>query len=148
MKKGGGGKKAGGRIKKKKKNEKRDKKNLKCSKKKKRGGRNYGPGSGGGPPLIFKILSLRSVKRRLIFIFLLCSFAPLLLLRFVAFPKAQMDLEEALIRNLEGVKQKQAEIVTMWFDERKHDAKVIGRNASAVLSRNINDKAEKLPGGV
>ncbi|MBI5307964.1 MAG: HAMP domain-containing protein [Planctomycetes bacterium] len=83
--------------------------------------------------LIFKILSLRSVKRRLIFIFLLCSFAPLLLLRFVAFPKAQMDLEEALIRNLEGVKQKQAEIVTMWFGERKHDAKVIGRNAAAVL---------------
>lgn len=92
--------------------------------------------------LIFKILSLRSVKRRLIFIFLLCSFAPLLLLRFVAFPKAQMDLEEALIRNLEGVKQKQAEIVTMWFDERKHDAKVIGRNASAVLSRNINERAK------
>src|SRR3989337_612563 len=92
--------------------------------------------------LIFKILSLRSVKRRLIFIFLLCSFAPLLLLRFVAFPKAQTDLEEALIRNLEGVKQKQAEIVTMWFDERKHDAKVIGRNAATVLNRNINERSK------
>ncbi|MBI5306851.1 MAG: cache domain-containing protein, partial [Planctomycetes bacterium] len=92
--------------------------------------------------LIFKILSLRSVKRRLIFVFLLCSFTPLLLLRFVAFPKAQMDLEEALIRNLEGVKQKQAEIVKMWFDERKHDGKVIGRNVSAVLSRNINERVK------
>ncbi|MEK7699987.1 MAG: cache domain-containing protein, partial [Planctomycetota bacterium] len=92
--------------------------------------------------LIFKMLSLRSMRRRLIFVFLLCSFTPLLLLRFVAFPKAQMDLEEALIRNLEGVKQKQAEIVKMWFDERKHDAKVIGRNVSAVLSRNLNDKVK------
>ena len=82
------------------------------------------------------------MRRRLIFVFLLCSFTPLLLLRFVAFPKAQMDLEEALIRNLEGVKHKQAEIVKMWFDERKHDAQVIGRYVSAVLSRNLNDKVK------
>ncbi|MBI2471955.1 MAG: PAS domain S-box protein [Planctomycetes bacterium] len=65
---------------------------------------------------------------------------PLLLLRFMAFPKAQQDLEEALIRNLEGVKQKQAEIVKMWFDERKHDAKVVSKNISAVLGQNINEK--------
>ncbi|HHT9136889.1 MAG TPA: PAS domain S-box protein [Candidatus Wunengus sp. YC60] len=65
---------------------------------------------------------------------------PLLLLRFMAFPKAQQDLEEALIRNLEGVKQKQAEIVKMWFDERKHDAKVVSKNISAVLGQSINEK--------
>ena len=82
----------------------------------------------------------KSIKNRLILILLLCSFTPLLLLRFMAFPKAHKDLEEALIRNLEGVKQKQAEIVKMWFDERKHDAKVVSRNISAVLGQSINER--------
>src|SRR5574337_985139 len=90
--------------------------------------------------MIKRIFSLKSIKNRLILILLLCSFMPLLLLRFMAFPKAQKDLEEALIRNLEGVKQKQAEIVKMWFDERKHDAKVVSRNISAVMERSVDDK--------
>ena len=85
---------------------------------------------------------LRSIKNRLILILLLCSFTPLLLLRFVVFTRAQKDLEEALIRNLEGVKQKQAEIVKMWFDERKHDAKVVSKNISAVLGQSINENEE------
>ncbi|HHT9129720.1 MAG TPA: PAS domain S-box protein [Candidatus Brocadiaceae bacterium] len=65
---------------------------------------------------------------------------PLLLLRFMAFPKAQKDLEEALIRNLEGVKQKQAEIVKMWFNERRRDAKVVSRNISDIVGESIRDK--------
>lgn len=85
---------------------------------------------------------LKSIKNRLILIFLLCSFTPLLLMRFMAFPKAQKDLEEALIRNLEGVKQKQAEIVEMWFEERKHGAKVVSKNISAVLGQSINEKSD------
>src|SRR3970040_2541679 len=88
------------------------------------------------------IFPLKSIKNRLIVIFLICSFTPLLLLRFMAFPKAQKDLEEALIRNLEGVMQKQAEIVKMWFEERKHDAKIVSRNISAVLGRSENDKGK------
>lgn len=87
----------------------------------------------------------RSIKNRLVLILLLCSFLPLLLLRFVAFPKAQMDLEEALIRNLEGVKQKQAEIVKMWFNERRHDAKVVSRNISGLMERSVDDKLKGYP---
>ncbi|MDQ1271490.1 MAG: hypothetical protein QG591_120 [Planctomycetota bacterium] len=87
----------------------------------------------------------RTIKNRLVLILLLCSFLPLLLLRFMAFPKAQMDLEEALIRNLEGVKQKQAEIVKMWFDERRHDAKVVSRNISGLMERSVNDKLKGYP---
>lgn len=90
--------------------------------------------------MIKRIFSLKSIKNRLILIFLLCSFMPLLLLRFMAFPKAQKDLEEALIRNLEGVKQKQAEIVKMWFNERRHDAKVVSRNISDIVGKSIRDK--------
>lgn len=86
-----------------------------------------------------------SIKNRLILILLLCSFTPLLLLRFMAFPKAQKDLEEALIRNLEGVKQKQVEIVKMWFDERKRDAKVVSRNVASVMERNVDDKFRGFP---
>ena len=82
----------------------------------------------------------KSIRNKLILIVLLCSFAPLFLLWFVAFPKAQKDLEESLIRNLEGVRQKQAEIVKMWFDERRHDANVAGKNVSAVLGQSLNEK--------
>ncbi len=91
------------------------------------------------------MFSFISIKNKLILILLLCSFLPLLLLRFMAFPKAQKDLEEALIRNLEGVKQKQAEIVKMWFDERKHDAKVLSRNISAVMERSVDGKFRGFP---
>ncbi|MEP9411852.1 MAG: PAS domain S-box protein, partial [Candidatus Brocadia sp.] len=84
---------------------------------------------------------VRSIKNKLILILLVCSFTPLLLLRFMAFPKAQKDLEEALIRNLEGVKQKQAEIVKMWFAERSHDAKVVSKNISAVLEHSMDDRS-------
>jgi len=91
------------------------------------------------------MFSLKSIKNKLILILLVCSFTPLLLLRFMAFPKAQKDLEEALIRNLEGVKQKQAEIVKMWFDERTHDAKVVSRNLSAVMERSVDDKFRGYP---
>ncbi|HHT9142262.1 MAG TPA: PAS domain S-box protein [Candidatus Wujingus californicus] len=58
----------------------------------------------------------------------------------MAFPKAQKDLEEALIRNLEGVMQKQAEIVKMWFEERKHDAKIVSRNLSGVMGKSTSEK--------
>lgn len=91
------------------------------------------------------MFSRRSIKNRLVLILLFCSFTPLLLLRFMAFPKAQKDLEEALIRNLEGVRQKQAEIVKMWFDERRHDTKVISRNISDVMDRSVDDKARGFP---
>lgn len=87
------------------------------------------------------MFSLKSIKNKLILILLVCSFTPLLLLRFMAFPKAQKDLEEALIRNLEGVKQKQAEIVKMWFCERKHDAKVVSKNISAALERGVDGRS-------
>ncbi|KXK29735.1 MAG: two-component sensor kinase [Candidatus Brocadia sinica] len=87
------------------------------------------------------MFSLKSIKNKLILILLVCSFTPLLLLRFMAFPKAQKDLEEALIRNLEGVKQKQTEIVKMWFGERKHDAKVVSKNVSAVWERSVDGRS-------
>lgn len=67
---------------------------------------------------------------------------PLLSLRFVAFPKAQKDLEDALIRNLEGVKQKQAEILKMWFEGRRHDAKAVSRNISTVAGRYITSNGK------
>ncbi|MGQ3684787.1 MAG: PAS domain S-box protein [Candidatus Loosdrechtia sp.] len=68
---------------------------------------------------------------------------PLLLLRFMAFPKAQKNLEEALIRNLEGVKQKQVEILKMWFEERRLDAKIVSKNISSVMLRGSSEDAIK-----
>ncbi|MDR4507498.1 MAG: PAS domain S-box protein [Candidatus Brocadiaceae bacterium] len=85
------------------------------------------------------MLPFKSIKNRLVLIMLVCSFVPLLLLLFMAFPKAQKDLEKALIRNLEGVKQKQLEIVKLWFHERKQDARVVGKNTSVLLERGLVD---------
>jgi len=63
---------------------------------------------------------------------------PLLLLLFFAFPKAKADLESVLVRNLEGVKQKQAELVKMWLNERKHESKIITKNISTLFANAIS----------
>ncbi len=80
----------------------------------------------------------KSIKKSFILILLLCSFTPLLLLLFFAFPKAKSDLEGVLVRNLEGVKQKQAELIKMWLNERKHEAKMITKNISASFAGAIS----------
>ncbi|TVL96843.1 MAG: PAS domain S-box protein, partial [Candidatus Kuenenia stuttgartiensis] len=80
----------------------------------------------------------KSIKKSFILILLLCSFTPLLLLLFFAFPKAKSDLEGVLVRNLEGVKQKQAELIKMWLNERKHEAKMITKNISVSFASAIS----------
>ncbi|MCF6147186.1 MAG: PAS domain S-box protein [Candidatus Kuenenia sp.] len=64
---------------------------------------------------------------------------PLLLLLFFAFPKAKTDLENVLVRNLEGVMQKQAELIKMWLNERKHESKIITKNISTLFENTLSD---------
>ncbi len=70
----------------------------------------------------------KSVKTRLIVLFLLLAFMPLLVLRFLAYPHALKALRTEVIKNLENVGKKQAEIVTIWMRERVRDAVVVAQN--------------------
>ncbi|WKZ22955.1 MAG: ATP-binding protein [Candidatus Brocadiaceae baterium WH-1] len=49
-------------------------------------------------------------------------------MRVFIYPTEKKALQEALIKNLEGVGHKQAEIIVNWINERKADAKIIAQN--------------------
>ncbi|MGQ3683658.1 MAG: PAS domain S-box protein [Candidatus Loosdrechtia sp.] len=69
-----------------------------------------------------------SIKRRLIFLLITFTLLPFVLLRVVAYPRVQSDLREIIIRNLDGIGQKQAELVTNWIHERMMNVRAIAMN--------------------
>ncbi len=87
-----------------------------------------------------------SIKNRLILILITFTLLPFILLRFIAYPRMQADLQEVLIRNLDGIGHKQAELVTNWMHERKNDARVIANNPwisrSTIIPKNDKDYAD------
>ncbi len=88
---------------------------------------------------------LKSIKTKLVFLFLILALIPILLMRLVAYPIMQKALQNALIQNLEGIGHKQAEAVKRWMDERVGDAKVITNNPFALLSTRINETDKPFP---
>src|SRR3990167_1698034 len=69
-----------------------------------------------------------SIKNRLIFLLIVFTLLPFVLLRILAYPRVQSDLQDVLIRNLDGIGHKQSELVTNWMRERVKDARVIASN--------------------
>ncbi|HHT9110770.1 MAG TPA: PAS domain S-box protein [Candidatus Brocadiaceae bacterium] len=69
-----------------------------------------------------------SIKNRLILLLIIFTLLPFALLRIIAYPRIQKDLQEVLMRNLDGVGHKQAELVTNWVQERVKNARVIANN--------------------
>lgn len=69
-----------------------------------------------------------SIKNRLILLLVLFTLLPFVLLRIIAYPRIQSDLQEVLIRNLDGIGHKQAQLVTNWIDERTKNVRVIANN--------------------
>ncbi|MCC6325813.1 MAG: hypothetical protein IT420_09270, partial [Candidatus Brocadia sp.] len=59
-----------------------------------------------------------SIKNRIIFLLIVFTLLPFVVLRIIAYPRIQSDLQEVLIRNLDGIGHKQAELVTTWMHER------------------------------
>ncbi len=82
----------------------------------------------------------KSIKTRLILLFLLLAFLPLLALRFIAYPYAVKALKGEAIKNLENVGTKQAEIVTLWMRERVRDARVAAMNPLIIQAVHITPK--------
>ena len=69
-----------------------------------------------------------SIKNRLIFLLIIFTLIPFILLRIVAYPRIQSDLQDVLIRNLDGIGHKQSELVTTWINERMKNARVVANN--------------------
>ena len=69
-----------------------------------------------------------SIKNRLIFLLIAFTLLPFVLLRIVAYPRIQSDLQDVLIRNLDGIGHKQAELVTYWTHERMKNVRVVANN--------------------
>src|SRR4030067_3723553 len=67
-----------------------------------------------------------SIRNRLIFLLIAFTLLPLVVLRIVAYPKMQSDIERELVRNLQGVESKQEDLIRTWMSERQKDARVIG----------------------
>ncbi|TVL99096.1 MAG: PAS domain S-box protein [Candidatus Brocadia sp. WS118] len=86
-----------------------------------------------------------SIKSRLIFLLIAFTLLPFVLLRIVAYPKVQSDLQEILIRNLDGIGHKQAELVTNWVQERVKNAGVIAENPFMTKCAKINEQDEDYP---
>jgi len=89
-----------------------------------------------------KALEIKSIKKKMILVFLVLALIPLLAMRLVVYPKAQDALQMSLIQNLQSVGHKQAELVKGWTEERKGDVRVIAENPFTLLASKIsmNDK--------
>ena len=86
-----------------------------------------------------------SIKYRLIFLLIAFTLLPFILLRIVAYPRMQSDLQDVLIRNLDGIGHKQSELVTAWTHERTKNARVVSNNPlMAKCAKIVRDDKEYL----
>ncbi|MCP5004747.1 MAG: HAMP domain-containing protein [Planctomycetes bacterium] len=92
---------------------------------------------------ISKTIGIQSIKKKIILLFVILTIIPLVVMRFVVYPKAQRALQETLIQNLESVGHKQAELIKGWLGERKGDARVIAENPFTLLATRITMKDER-----
>src|SRR3972149_7204853 len=86
-----------------------------------------------------------SIKYRLIFLLIIFTLLPFILLRIVAYPRMQSDLQDVLIRNLDGIGHKQSELVTAWTHERTKNARVVSNHhLMAKCAKIVRDDKEYL----
>lgn len=86
-----------------------------------------------------------SIKNRLILLLILITLLPFILLRIIAYPRIQSDLQEVLIRNLDGIGHKQAQLVTNWIHERMMNARVIANNPLMIKCAKIAKEDKDYP---
>ncbi|OHB86623.1 MAG: hypothetical protein A3J73_04395 [Planctomycetes bacterium RIFCSPHIGHO2_02_FULL_38_41] len=65
--------------------------------------------------------------------FLLFGLFPLFLLKILAFPRASAELKQGVQRNLEGIVNKQRDMLTLLWDERKSHARTISDTIQSEL---------------
>ncbi len=70
----------------------------------------------------------RSIKNKLIFLFLIAVLTPLLVMRLIAYPSAQKVIQETTIGNLQSVNSKKVSQVHDWLYRLKNTAERIANN--------------------
>ncbi|GAN35265.1 MAG: PAS domain S-box protein [Candidatus Brocadia sp. AMX2] len=86
-----------------------------------------------------------SIKNRLILFLILFTLLPFVLLRIIAYPRIQSDVQEVLIRNLDGIGHKQAQLVTNWINERMKNARIIANNPLMIRCVKITKEDKEYP---
>ncbi len=76
----------------------------------------------------------KSITNTLGIIFLIIALIPLLVMVMFVSPITQRSMQDELVRNLDGVVQRQVEHVKSWMDDRKGDARVIAENPFVILA--------------
>ena len=69
-----------------------------------------------------------SIQNRIIFLLIVFTFIPFVVLKIIAFPKVEADVEKLQIRHLSSAGHKQAVLVSNWMRERMTDVLVIADN--------------------
>ena len=70
----------------------------------------------------------RSIKNKLIFLFLIAVLTPLLVMRLIAYPSAQKVIQETTISNLQSIGSKKVSQVNDWLYKLKTTAERIANN--------------------
>ena len=81
-----------------------------------------------------------SIQNRIVFLLIVFTLIPFVVLKILAFPKVEADVEKLQIRHLDSVGHKQALLVSNWMRERLKDVLVISDNPYMVNSVNLTRK--------
>lgn len=93
---------------------------------------------------------IKMFKERKVFViatFVFFGLFPLILFKMLAFPKASAELKQGVQKNLEGIVNKQKDMLTLLWDERKSHARSISDNIQSALFIQSNDDFVSLING-
>ncbi len=93
---------------------------------------------------------VRIFKERIVFViatFLFFGLFPLILFKMLAFPKASSELKQGVQRNLEGIVNKQKDILMLLCDERRSHARAVSDAIQSALFIQSNDDFVSLING-
>ncbi len=75
-----------------------------------------------------------SIRNKIIFLLIAFTLLPFVILKIIAFPKVESDVEKMQILHLDSVGSKQARLVSIWMRERMKDVLVLSDNPYMVNS--------------
>ncbi len=78
-----------------------------------------------------------SIQNKIIFLLIAFTLLPFVVLKVIAFPRVEVDVEEMQIRHLDSTGYKQTVLVSNWMRERMKDVLVISDNPYMANSVNI-----------
>ncbi|MHC4454671.1 MAG: hypothetical protein ACYSWS_08235 [Planctomycetota bacterium] len=81
-----------------------------------------------------------SIQNRIIFLLIAFTLLPFLILKIIAFPKVEADVEKMQILHLDSIGSKQAMLVSNWMRERMKDVLVLSDNPYMINSVNLTRK--------